>query len=66
MSVPETSISEYLLQLNENLLPVEELARGHKEMLERRGWSPAIAEQMAATLYIHMISSIFKSIPSQG
>ncbi|WP_282203915.1 hypothetical protein [Kitasatospora fiedleri] len=47
-----TSVEEALLQARENMTPFFDAADGMRRDLEARGWSPAMAEQVAAKFLI--------------
>lgn len=49
--VDNGDIANHLAELQETLTVVEEAARGYREHLERQGWSPTMAEQLAASLF---------------
>lgn len=44
-------IGHDLADYQEQLIMLEEAARGYREHLEAQGWSPTIAEHMAAGLF---------------
>ena len=50
-------ITNLILDFMENMQPIFEAGTGLKNKLESEGWSPAVAEQIAATLVNEMIAS---------
>lgn len=44
-----------LIEVGEELAPMYEFAAGQRVLLEAQGWSPAVAEQIAAVLLTHML-----------
>lgn len=49
---------EVLASLGENLQPLIEFCAGYRQKLLVAGWSPLIAEQMAAVLHGEMVKLI--------
>lgn len=41
-----------------NLVPVYEFAEGQRVELERRGWSPSMAEAAAGTILVDLLHSV--------
>lgn len=55
----EQPIAEVLAQVMENLGPVAEAAAGYRTTLEGVGFSPAVAEHLAADFVCHMHRAAF-------
>lgn len=49
-------VAATLAQVRETLAPIEEAARGQRAHLEAAGWSPAVAEQMAVSFYVLVLT----------
>ncbi|MBM9464650.1 hypothetical protein JL108_14430 [Aeromicrobium sp. YIM 150415] len=45
---PEVQLASDLAKMQEMFAVLEESARGMRQRLEREGWSPTVAEQVAA------------------
>lgn len=55
-----------LLQGVENMAPVFDAAEGMKSDLERRGWSPTVAESIAHQWVIRVINMVFNPATQGG
>lgn len=51
MSEDYSALARSLADIQETLKVVEEAARGYRQHLEAQGWSPSMAEQVAATAF---------------
>lgn len=52
-----------MMQLSELFAPVEEAARGMREDLLNRGWSPQSADSMACEYYTMVMRQIKENLP---
>lgn len=46
-----------IAQITDMFAPIEEAARGYRAKLEANGWSPTVAESMAAQYFTVLMSS---------
>lgn len=56
---PARPLSELLLEISEMLAPVTEFCVGQRAQFEAAGYSPAMAERIAAEIHIQLIQSAF-------
>lgn len=57
----ENILSELLLTAIESMTPIFEAAEGLKAQLEKRGWSPTAAEEVALTWLVGAIEHSWRS-----
>ena len=50
-----------LLEVSESITPILDSADGMKAEMERRGWSPTAAEQVALTWLLGMVNNTFRA-----
>lgn len=53
-----------MMQLSEMFAPVEEAARGMREDLVKKGWSPESADTMACEYYVSVMRQIRENASS--
>lgn len=56
----EPSMAEMMVEMHESMLHLAETAQGYRTSLEGMGWSPAMAEQIAAHFLIQMHEKAFQ------
>lgn len=61
MSTRPPSLAEGLLTLNAEMAPLLESAEGMKADMERRGWSPTAAEEVALAWLSGAMSYVWRS-----
>jgi hypothetical protein len=61
---PPKSMAEVMLDVADQLAPIRDIIDGHRADLLTRGYSPTIAEMMAAQLHAALIASCFRPRPT--
>lgn len=57
----QPTMAETMAQVYENMLHLAETAQGYRAALEGMGWSPTMAEQIAAHFLIQLHETALKS-----
>lgn len=63
---PESAIGSIMLNMRSDLQPVFEAGIGMKVDFERQGWTPIVAEQLAAQFVAQNMSMLVQQIWIQG
>lgn len=53
-------VAQVVAGMREAFAPMDEAALGYRAQLEKAGWSPTVAEQMAAQFYTFTIATFMK------
>lgn len=57
-------VAKGIANIRQTLAPIEEAARGYRAELEKNGWSPTVAEQMAFQFHAYLMVQFMNGVQS--